>query len=64
MDRKGILFVPAFSVERSQEIACVLRNSGFKHKVIMDGMALKVNEIMFRYPEYLKRSQSFCRFYQ
>jgi len=54
MDRKGILFIPSFSVERSQEIACVLKNANFKHPVIMDGMALKVNDIMFRYPEYLK----------
>jgi len=60
MDRKGILFVPAFSVERSQEIACVLRSSGFKHKVIMDGMALKVNDIMFRYPEYLRDRKIFA----
>ena len=60
MDRKGILFVPAFSVERSQEIACVLRNAGFKHKVIMDGMALKVNEIMFRYLEYLRDPKVFA----
>jgi putative mRNA 3-end processing factor len=54
MDRKGILFVPSFSVERSQEIACVLKNTNFKYPVVMDGMALKVNDIMFRYPEYLK----------
>jgi len=54
MDRKGILFVPSFSVERSQEIACVLKNANFKYPVVMDGMALKVNDIMFRYPVYLK----------
>ena len=54
MDRKGILFVPSFSVERSQEIACVLKNANFRHKVVMDGMALRVNEIILRYPEYLK----------
>jgi len=29
MDRKGILFVPSFSVERSLEIACVLKNANF-----------------------------------
>ena len=60
MDRKGILFVPAFSVERSQEIACVLKSARFKHKVIMDGMALKVNEIMFHYPEYLRDPKVFA----
>jgi putative mRNA 3-end processing factor len=59
MDRKGTLFIPSFSVERSQEIACVLKNSNFKHRIIMDGMALKVNEIILRYPEYLKDPKTF-----
>jgi len=59
MDNKGIMFVPSFSVERSQEIACVLKNANFQHPVIMDGMALKVNDIMFRYPEYLKNINIF-----
>lgn len=60
LDRKGSLFVPAFSVERSQEIACVLKNANFKHKVVMDGMAVKVNEIMLRYPEYLRDPKVFA----
>ncbi len=60
MDRKGTLFIPSFSVERSQEIACILRNANFKHKIIMDGMALKVNEIMFRHPEYLRDPKVFA----
>jgi putative mRNA 3-end processing factor len=60
LDRKGILFVPAFSVERSQEIAVVLKNAKFKHKVIMDGMAVKVNEIMLKYPEYLRDAKVFA----
>jgi putative mRNA 3-end processing factor len=59
MDNKGILFIPSFSVERSQEIACVLKNANFQHQVVMDGMALKVNDIMFRYPEYLKNINIF-----
>ena len=59
MDRKGTLFIPSFSVERSQEIACILRNANFKHKIIMDGMALKVNDIMFKHPEYLRDSNVF-----
>ena len=60
MDRKGTLFIPSFSVERSQEIACILKNANFKHKIIMDGMALKVNEIMFRHPEYLRDPKVFA----
>jgi len=59
MDRKGILFIPSFSVERSQEVASVLISSGFKHRIIMDGMALKVNEILLRYPEYLRNPEIF-----
>ena len=59
MDRKGTLFIPSFSVERSQEVASVLINSGFKNKIIMDGMALKVNEVLLRYPEYLRNPEIF-----
>ncbi len=59
MDRKGTLFIPSFSVERSQEIASVLISSGFKHRIIMDGMALKVNEVLLRYPEYLRNPEIF-----
>jgi len=47
-------------VERSQEIACVFRSANFKHRIIMDGMALKVNEIMFRHPEYLRDPKVFA----
>ncbi len=54
LDQKGTLFVPAFSVERSQEIACILKNARFKHRIIMDGMALNVNEVLLRYPQYLR----------
>ena len=59
MDRKGILFIPSFSVERSQEVASVLISSGFKYRIIMDGMALKVNEVLLRYPEYLRNPEIF-----
>ena len=59
MDRKGTLFIPSFSVERSQEMACILRNANFKHRIIMDGMALKVNEVMFKHPEYLRDPKVF-----
>lgn len=60
MDRKGVLFVPSFSVERSQEIACILKNANFKHPIYMDGMALKVNDIMFKHPDYLRDPEVFA----
>lgn len=59
VERKGILFVPAFSVERAQEIACVLREANFKHKIVMDGMALKVNKIMSKHPDFLRDPELF-----
>lgn len=54
IENKGTLFVPAFSVERAQEIACVLKAYNFPYRIAMDGMALKANEIMLRYPKFLR----------
>jgi putative mRNA 3-end processing factor len=59
VERQGVLFIPAFSVERAQEIACVLREYNFQHKIVMDGMALKVNKIMSNYPEFLRNPKLF-----
>ena len=59
VDRGGTLFIPAFSVERAQEIACVLKTHQFKYKVAMDGMALKVNEIMLEHTSYLRDPEIF-----
>jgi putative mRNA 3-end processing factor len=59
VERRGTLFIPAFSVERAQEIACVLKTYNFPYKVAMDGMALKANEIMLRYPTFLKNAEMF-----
>ena len=53
--------MPAFSVGRAQEIACVLRAHSFPYPVAMDGMALEVNEILFRHQEYLKDPTQFRR---
>jgi putative mRNA 3-end processing factor len=59
IERKGTLFIPAFSVERAQEIACVLKTYKFPHKVVMDGMALKANEIMMRHQTFLRDPEIF-----
>ena len=42
-------------------MACILRSANFKHKIIMDGMALKINEIMFKNPDYLSNSPIIIR---
>lgn len=59
VERGGVLLVPAFAVGRAQEIACVLRAHNFRHRVAMDGMALKTNEILFRHQEYLRDPELF-----
>lgn len=59
VERGGVLLVPAFSVGRAQEIACLLRARGFKHPVAMDGMALKTNDILFRHQETLRDPELF-----
>lgn len=59
VERGGTLFIPAFSVERAQEIACVLKAGNFKHRISMDGMALKANEIMLRNPSFLRDPEGF-----
>jgi len=59
VERGGVLLVPAFSVGRAQEIACLLRAKNFRHKVAMDGMALKANEILYRYQESLRDPELF-----
>jgi putative mRNA 3-end processing factor len=61
VERGGVLLVPAFSVGRAQEIACLLRAKNFKHTVAMDGMALKTNDILFRYQESLRDPELFRR---
>jgi putative mRNA 3-end processing factor len=59
VERGGILLVPAFSLGRAQEIACLLVSRNFRHPVAMDGMALKVNDVLFRYQEALRDPQLF-----
>jgi putative mRNA 3-end processing factor len=59
VERKGVLLVPAFSVGRAQEIACLLRSRNFNHLVAMDGMALKTNDILFRHQEFLRDPELF-----
>lgn len=54
IERGGTALVPAFSVGRSQEMACILEKKKFPHTIAMDGMALKTNDILLKYPEYLR----------
>jgi putative mRNA 3-end processing factor len=61
VERGGTLLVPAFSVGRAQELMCVLHAHSFPYTVAMDGMALKTNEILLRFQEYLRDPALFRR---
>jgi len=59
VERGGTVLVPAFSVGRSQEIACILAAYHFEHSVTMDGMARKVNRILMNHTTYLRDPRLF-----
>lgn len=53
--RGGVAILPAFAVSRSQEIALILKNSGFN--IWFDGMGKKVYKIFLKYPRHLRSSE-------
>jgi len=59
VENGGTALVPAFSVGRSQEIACVLAAYHFEHPVTIDGMARKANRIMMNHSSYMQDPQLF-----
>ena len=54
--RGGVAVLPAFAVSRSQELAIVLKNSGFN--IWFDGMGKKVSKIFLKYKNYLRSSEN------
>lgn len=58
VERGGTMLIPSFSVGRAQEVAMIFYKYDFKHKVYMDGMALKANEILLESPEFLRDATS------
>lgn len=59
LENGGTVLVPAFSVGRSQEIACILTAHHFEYPVTIDGMAREVNRVMLNYPNYLREPRLF-----
>jgi putative mRNA 3-end processing factor len=49
----GTVLVPAFSVGRSQEIACVLAAHHFEYSMTVDGMTREANRILSNYTDFL-----------
>jgi len=61
VERGGTALIPAFSVGRSQEIACVLAANNFKYPIAMDGMAREANRIMMRHPSFMRDPKLFMK---
>ncbi|MEM2975770.1 MAG: MBL fold metallo-hydrolase [Candidatus Bathyarchaeia archaeon] len=59
VERGGTVLVPAFSVGRAQEIACILAAYHFEHTVVIDGMARETNKILMNYVNYLRDPRLF-----
>ncbi len=52
--RGGKVIIPAFAVGRTQELALILQQRGYD--VWIDGMGIKITEIMLKYKNYLRNA--------
>jgi putative mRNA 3-end processing factor len=59
VERGGTVLVPAFSIGRSQEIACILAAHHFEYPITIDGMARAANRIMMDNTEFLRDPRLF-----
>ena len=55
----GTVLIPAFSVGRSQEIACILAAHHFEYPVVMDGMACEASRLMMGHLDALRDPKLF-----
>ncbi|MEM2937000.1 MAG: MBL fold metallo-hydrolase [Candidatus Bathyarchaeia archaeon] len=55
----GTVLVPAFSIGRSQEIACILAAYHFEHPVYLDGMAREASRVMMNHARFLRDPKMF-----
>ncbi len=59
VEKGGTVLVPAFSVGRAQEIACVLEAYRFEYPIMIDGMAREASRILMEHPEFVRDKQLF-----
>ena len=59
VEKGGIALVPAFSIGRSQEIACILAAHHFEYPVTMDGMTRAANRVMMDNTEFMRDPRLF-----
>jgi putative mRNA 3-end processing factor len=54
LENGGIVILPAFAIERSQEIINILHKFKIDYPIYLDGMSKKATNIFLNYPEYFK----------
>ncbi len=59
VENGGTVLIPAFSVGRSQEVACILSAHHFEHSITMDGMAREASRILMNHTKYLRDPRLF-----
>jgi len=59
VENGGTVLVPAFSVGRSQEIACVLAAHHVEYSITIDGMTRETNRILTNYLMFLREPRLF-----
>jgi putative mRNA 3-end processing factor len=59
VERGGTVLIPAFSIGRSQEIACILATYHFEHPVYLDGMAREASRMMMNHMRFLRDPKLF-----
>jgi len=61
IDKGGNVLVPAFAVDRSQEIISVIRSFNKDVDIYLDGMSIEASEIMLNNPDYVSNVRKFRR---
>jgi putative mRNA 3-end processing factor len=59
VENGGTVLIPAFSVGRSQEIACVLAAYHFEYPITVDGMTREANRILMNFTSFLRDPRLF-----
>jgi len=59
VENGGTVLIPAFSVGRSQEIACVLTAYHFEYSMTVDGMTREANRILSNHTTFLREPRLF-----
>jgi len=54
LEEGGCVLIPSFTVGRAQEVLVILVKYGIDYPIVVDGLARVANEIIARYPHYLR----------